>query len=820
MRCSARSPIATPTGSAKCFQEISAAAPATFLSSRRCSPPARPTRKPCHDGRNARRGVMRALRNTYIGASIERREDLRFLRGRGTYVDDLQVPGLLYAVILRSSVAHGRVRSIDVSGALKIEGVHAVITAKDMTSKDYPSGVPIVPMRLQPLPDSRPYEQPVIAHQKVRYVGEPMAVVLASSVAIGEDALEQIAVEIEELPAVGTCQMASKNQSVLFDATGTNRSLTFEARKGDADAAFKDAPYTRRERMRTGRHYGLTMEPRGVMAEWDAANNKLTVSGAAKVPFFNRRILAKQIGLPESDIEMIENDVGGGYGARGEFYPEDFLIPFAAKHVNRPVKWIEDRRENLIAMNHARETEADLEIACHRDGTIIALRGEMHTDMGAYMRANGAVGARNAPQFLTGPYRVPHHKVDSHLWMTNKTPVGTYRGPGRFEGSFYMERLLEMAAADLGIDRIALRRRNLIGKAEHPYTLATAQPTNAHDQTDSGDYEETFDRCLKEFNYAEVSKLGGKLIDGKYHGIGVACFIEGGAAGPKESARLEVNDDGTIMVYMGTSSVGQGVETIYAQIAADALEVPIERIRHVYHGSTGLVSDGYGAYHSRSVVMGGSAVLDATQKFMGLLREAAGKRLGCAESNVTLDVDKVIGGGFSLPLAAFAGLTAEGAFLNHKHTYRYRTHATHITVDARLGHIEILDYVVVQDVGRAINPITVRGQVIGSLVQGLGGAVLEDLKYDAQGQFLTGSLADYLLPTASDFPNLRCFVTDDYPSPINPLGAKGAGEGGIVAAGGCMANAVANALQAFGVEPRALPLSPAYIWELVQAAGK
>jgi carbon-monoxide dehydrogenase large subunit len=484
------------------------------------------------------------------------------------------------------------------------------------------------------------------------------------------------------------------------------------------------------------------------------------------------------------------------------------------------VKWIEDRRENLMAMNHARETEAELEIACQRDGTILALRGEAHTDMGAYMRTNGAVGARNAPQFVTGPYRCPHHKVDSHLWMTNKTPVGTYRGPGRFEGSFYMERLLDMVAADLGIDRVELRRRNLIGKAEHPYELATAQPTNAHDQTDSGDYEATLDRCLTEFDYADVSKLGGKLIDGRYHGIGVSCFIEGGAAGPKESARLEVNDDGTIMVYMGTASVGQGVETIYAQIAADALEVPIDRIRHVYHGSTGIVSDGYGAYHSRSVVMGGSAVLDATQKFMALLRQAAGKRLGCDESKITLDVDKVIGDGVSLPLKEFAGLTAEGAFLNHKHTYSYGTHAAHITVDARLGQIEIVDYVVVQDVGRAINPLTVRGQVIGSLVQGLGGAVLEDLKYDAQGQFLTGSLADYLLPTASDFPNLRCFVTEDHPSPINPLGAKGAGEGGIVAAGGCMANAVANALQSFGVQPRDLPLSPSAIWQLVQDARK
>src|SRR5580704_12132091 len=327
MRCSAKSRIAMLTACAKCCPGTSAAAPATFPLSKPCLMLARPTRKPRHDGRSAERDVTRALRNTFIGASIERREDLRFLRGRGIYVDDLQVPGLLYAVILRSSVAHGWLRPIDVSSALKIAGVHSVITAKDMTSKDYPSGVPIVPMRLQPLPEFQPYEQPVIAYDKVRYVGEPIAIVLATSVAVGEDALEQIAVEIEELPAVATWQAASKNQSVLFDITGTNHSLTFEARKGDADTAFKDAPYTRRERLRTGRHYGLTMEPRGVMAEWDAANNRLTVSGASKVPFVNRRILAKQIGLLETDIELLENDVGGGYGARGEFYPEDFLIP-------------------------------------------------------------------------------------------------------------------------------------------------------------------------------------------------------------------------------------------------------------------------------------------------------------------------------------------------------------------------------------------------------------------------------------------------------------------------------------------------------------
>ena len=304
------------------------------------------------------------MKNTFIGTPMERREDLRFLRGRGTYVDDLKIEGLLHAVILRSQVAHGRIVSIDASAALNMPGVHAVITGADM-----PGGPPIVPMRLQPLPQFKPFEQPVIANDKVRYVGEPIAVVLADSVATAEDALDVIDIEIEELPAVADWTVAAKNQSLLFEGPGTNRSLVFESRKGDADAAFASAPYVRRERLRTGRHYGLTMEPRGVMAEWDEAKGKLTISGAAKVPFFNRRILSAQIGLPVEQIEMIENDVGGGYGARGEFYPEDFLIPFAARHVNRPVKWIEDRRENLMAMNHAREEEAILEVACTRDGT-------------------------------------------------------------------------------------------------------------------------------------------------------------------------------------------------------------------------------------------------------------------------------------------------------------------------------------------------------------------------------------------------------------------------------------------------------------------
>ncbi|MGH6769211.1 MAG: xanthine dehydrogenase family protein molybdopterin-binding subunit [Xanthobacteraceae bacterium] len=752
------------------------------------------------------------MKNAFIGSPIERREDLRFLRGKGEYVDDLSPEGLLYAVILRSSVAHGRIVSIDTSAALTIPGVHAVITAKDM-----PGGPPIIPMRLQPLPEFKPFEQPVLAHDKVRYVGEPMAVVLATSVAIGEDALEAIGVEIEPLPAVADWQVAKHDRSLLFEGAGTNRSLTFHAVKGDADAAFAKAPYVRRETFRVQRHFGLTMEPRGVMAQWDAANGRLTVSGAAKVPFFNRRILAKQIDLPEDAIEMIENDVGGGFGARGEFYPEDFLIPFAARRTGRPVKWTEDRRENLMAMNHAREAEVDVEIACTRDGTILALRGHAHADMGAYMRTNGAVGARNIAQFMAGPYRIPDVKLDVSLWMTNKTPVGTYRGPGRFETDFFRERLFDLVAQDLGIDRVEFRRKNLVATSEMPYRIAGIAPYPHEDEYDSGNYRATLDRCLDEIKWSEKSKLQGRLVDGRYHGIAVGCFIEGGAAGPKETAGLAINDDGSISVFIGSSAVGQGVETVFAQIAADALEIPIDRIRGVFHGSTAYVSDGYGAYHSRSVVMGGSALLDATKNFQDALRAAAAKRFGCAAADITLGEDKVSGpSGKSAPLAEFAGLSAEGAFLNKKHTYSYGAQAAHVAIDVKIGHVEIVDYVVVQDAGRIINPLTLKGQVIGSLVQGLGGAFMEHLVYDEQGQLLTGSLADYLLPTASDFPRLRAIVMDEHPSPINPLGAKGAGEGGMVAAGGVIANAVANALQSFNVDLRELPLSPSRVWEMAQ----
>jgi len=755
------------------------------------------------------------MRNALIGSPVERLEDARFLRGRGQYVDDLDFPDLLHAAILRSHVAHGRIRSIDVEGARAAPGVRAVIAAQDIGA-----AVPTVPLRQDGSPALKPFEQPVIAYDKVRYVGEPLALVLADSAALAEDALGLIDIVIDPLTAVVDRVGAEAARPLLFEDAGTNIALTLSGVRGDVDAAFKGAAYTRREWFKVQRHGAVPMEPRGLLATWDAAQGRLTLYGAAKVAFVNRRILAKQMALPESAIRLVENDVGGGFGARGEFYPEDYLIPFAARFTGRPVKWIEDRRENLLATNHARNADCELEIACDREGTILGLRGHAFTDQGAYIRTNGPTAARNIAQVLTGPYRIPAARIDVSLVMTNKTPAGTYRGPGRFEADFFRERLIDIAAQELGIDRVAFRRRNLISEAEMPYALPTVQPLDIASETDSGDYRMTLDRCLKELNWPAATALSGKLIDGRYHGSAVGCYLEGGASGPKEGARLMIESDGKVSVFVGSSSIGQGLETVCAQIAADALELPLDAIHNVLHGSTDHVAEGFGAYSSRSVVMGGSAIVAAADKLRAAIRSAAAAKLACSQNEVEIDAGLVRGpDNRTLSLGVFAGMSAEASFASNKRTYSYGAHAAHVAVDPKTGQVEVLDYVAVEDVGRIINPVTLHGQAMGAIVQGLGGVFLEHFVYDESGQMLAGSFADYLLPGADDFPNVRVVALEERPSPNNPLGAKGAGEGGIIPVAGVITNAVAAALATLGVSPRELPLSPARVWELIDAAS-
>ncbi len=723
-----------------------------------------------------------------VGKPVERIEDQRLLRGRGSYVDDQAREGMLHAAILRSAVPHGRIRGLDTAAARAMPGVHAVITAQDVAERSN-GKVPTTPLRLAPMPELVPYEQPVIAQERVRYVGEPIAVVVAESLALAEDALEAIELDIEPLDPVADWR-ASREDKVRLHEGHSNVAMTYTASKGDAKAVR--APYARKEKLRVQRHSAVTMEPRGLLAAWDGAATKMTVSGAAKVPYNTRRVLAKCMDLPEECIEMLEPDVGGGFGVRGEFYPEDFLIPFAARRVNRPVKWTEDRRENLLASNHSREIDVEVEIRCDKDGRILALLSESWVDMGAYARTSAAVVPRNVAQFLSGPYDIPNIDARASMMMTNKTPIGTYRGPGRFEADFFRERLFDMAAKDLGIDRVEFRRRNLVRKDQMPYPLATLRPVEKSEALDSGDYNITLDRCLAEIGWKDKLALNGKLVDGVYHGLGIGCFIEGGAAGPKETAKVVLERDGGITVYVGSTNVGQGLETVLLQIAADALEVPMARLR-IFHGSTPYLKEGFGSYHSRSTVMGGSAILDAAKNLKAKLA-AAGKTLDGANGEL---------------------IEAEGEFKNHHHTYAYGAAAAHVTVDPRTGYVKLLEYVTIEDVGRIVNPLLCKGQAIGGAVQGLGGTFLENMVYDEQGQFLTASLADYLMPTASDFPNIKAVTLENSPAPHNPLGVKGGGEGGIVPVGGVVANAVAAALSSLGVEPRELPLSPYKIWQLI-----
>ncbi|MES2029981.1 MAG: xanthine dehydrogenase family protein molybdopterin-binding subunit [Pseudomonadota bacterium] len=748
-----------------------------------------------------------------VGSAVERMEDARFLSGSGNFADDLAVEGMLHAAILRSPIAHARILAIDASAALAMPGIHSVITARDIGDV-----IPIIPLRLAPLPEFEPFRQPVIARDKVRYVGEPIAVVVADSRALAEDALETIGVEFEALSAI-TERGASATP--LFDFAEDNVALRYDAGFGDADKAFASADYVRTERFSVQRHTALPMETRGLLAEWNSLAGRLVVTGATKVTFYNRRALAQMLGLRQDDIDLIEIDVGGGFGVRGEFYPEDFLIPFAARKLARPVKWIEDRREHLMAINHSRDVACELSLACRSDGMILGLRGRIFADMGAYIRTNGGVVPAKAAQFLPGPYRIPHVSVSVEAFMTSKTPVGTYRGPGRFEANFFRERLIDMAAMDLGIDVAEFRRKNLITEEELPYPIDGLVPYEGPTSYDTGDYVEVFERALKEIGWAEKRHLQGKLVDGVRHGIGLGCFVESGGAGPKENAAVTLERDGSLTVVVGSSVLGQGLETVLGQIAGDTLSVPFDRIR-VLHGSTTLLDEGFGTYHSRAVVMGGSAVLDAATRLREKILERASNHLGRPNSELKIvNANVIADNGASVSFAALAAgseLQADGTFSNNVRTYSYGTHAAHVTVDPRTGAVKILDYIAVEDVGRAINPAIVHGQAIGAIVQGLGGVFLDHLIYDDQGQLLNASLADYLVPTASDFPVLRAVTLELRPSPSNPLGAKGAGEGGIVAVAAATANAVAAALAPLHVEIHHLPLTPPRLWRLIKDA--
>ncbi len=756
-----------------------------------------------------------------IGTSLPRAEDGRLLTGRGRFIDDLSFPRMVHAVAVRSPAAHGLIRKIDLSEALALPGVLAAISFADVA--DY---VKVIPIRIGGMPGFEHFLQFPLARDRVRFVGEPVAMVVAETRYIAEDAANLVTVDIEELPAIVTLAGAERGDPLIHPTAGTNLSR-YSVSRGDADAAFARAPYRRKEFFSVQRHAASPMETRGLIAVWE--NSHMTVWGATKIPFFNRKILSSMLKLPESDIDLMTTDVGGGFGVRGEFYPEDFLVPFLAKKLGRPVKWIEDRREHLIATNHAREISCELEIACEKDGTILGLRGQLVVDIGAYARGTGGTAPSRAGQFLPGPYRIADYACEVVAHVSNKTPTGSYRGPGRFEANFFRERLMDMAAQDLGVSPVEMRRRNLVPASDMPYGIGKLVTYEEAGDYDSGDFHIPLELVLQKLDWAEKQKLQGIEINGWRQGFGLCCFVESGGGGGRENARIRVDPDGRIALSVGSTPMGQGHETVLAQICGEALDLPLDRIR-VIHGSTNALSEGFGTWHGRTIIMGGSAILATAQAFLDRATSLAADYLGHPNVEIQWRGGRFVrsdeGAEVDLAtLAAFAGgrgeiIDVEGTFVQSNKAFSYGTHGAHVAVNVRTGQVRLMDYVATEDIGRAINPAIVHGQVLGGVVQGLGGTFLEHLAYDETGQLLTGSLADYLLPGATDFANIRCFGLELALARDNPLGAKGAGEGGTVAVSAAIGNAVAAALRGIASEVRALPLTPPRVWALMNPKEK
>jgi carbon-monoxide dehydrogenase large subunit len=749
----------------------------------------------------------------HVGAATVRGEDQRFLTGSARFTDDVRIERMVHAAVLRSPHANARILRLDASAALATKGVLLAMTAADLGGKR-----PVIPIRLAPLPGLERFLQHAIAADRVRFVGEPVALVVAESRYIAEDALDRIAVDYDPIDPVTGIDQAMQDKALVHEAVGSNIGSHYHVSRGDPERGFARAEYTRKERFRCHRHTAAPMETRGMVAEYDGT--LLRVWGATKVPFFNRRVLAGMLALPESSIDMIETDIGGGFGVRGEFYPEDFLVPWAAIQLRRPVKWIEDRREHLMATNHARETECELEIGMKRDGTIVGMRATVMADLGAYARTGGGVALARVPQFLPGPYRIPDYACEVFAIFSNKTPVGTYRGPGRYEANFFRERLLDMAAADLGLDPIVLREKNLVSAAEIPYDIGSLVPFEGPNAYDGGDFHSAYRQALDAIDYASLPK-NGAVIDGRLHGVGVACFTESSGAGPSESARIVACPDGRYEIYSGVATMGQGHETVFAQIAGDELGVPPPAFR-VFHGSTAYVDQGWGTYHSRAVVVGGSAVKIAAEAMREKLIALAAKRSGVAAADLRLGAGVVIredDGSTVLDVGRLAQAARDGdaeaqdatqvkaRFDIKMRTYSYGCHVAHVAVDPETAQAQVLSYVALEDVGHVINPLLAHGQAVGGAVQGIGATFLDELLYDDSGQLITGTFADYLVPTSTEAPPVTAILLEEAPSASNPLGAKGAGEGGIVATGAAVANAVANALSPLGVRITALPLS-------------
>jgi len=748
----------------------------------------------------------------FIGRSVPRLEDRPLLLGQGRFAADINFPGQWHMRVVRSPVAHGKLRKIDASAALKLPGVHAVWTFADVAH------IPPIGFRLTGLTALEPYRQRALASDTVRYVGEPVAAVFADDPYLAEDAADLVELDIEPLPVV----LDASGPPGPFDDECNTEATVIEKKSGDVEAALRAAHQIVELDLSIGRHSGVPLETRGLIGRYDEARNVLALYGAAKVPHWNRDRLALMFGRKPESVQLFEGHVGGGFGIRGEMYPEDLLVCAAALKFRKPIKWIEDRREHLIAANHSRQQRHKIRAAIDVEGLILGIEDEFFHDNGAYARTHAATVPDLAAAMLPGPYRVPAYRAVGHMRLTNKTPCGTYRSPGRYETTFVRERLIDAIAAKTGIDAIEIRRRNLVPKSAMPYDLGFGT-LGTRLIYDSGDYAKLMDKLLTAADWPAMQRdLARRRAGGEKVGAGFAMFVEKSGLGPFDKVRIEVAPSGAIEVVTGVASVGQGAETAIAQIAADTLGVNYAGIK-VTHGQTDRIDKGLGAFASRVTVMCGEATRLAALKLREEALAAAAELMQTTPGALDIVDSEVVRTGApgpSMSLAALAaatdGLSAEAEFKSSQMVYPYGAHVVQLKLDADTGGVTIERYLVAFDIGKAVNPMLVEGQIMGGMAQGLGGALYEEFLYAENGEPLSVSFADYLLPTAREVPGVEVIVTEDAPSPLNPLGVKGAGEGGITPVGAAIASAIDDALQRPGAVTQ-LPVTPQRLKALMAA---
>jgi len=765
-----------------------------------------------------------------LGHSIRRKEDRRFVTGRGRYLDDLRLPDMLHAVIVRSPHAHARIVRVDAKPALAVPGVVAVLSGADLPECE--AAIP----PFVPSPNLRPYSHPAIARAVVRHVGEAVAVVIADDRYRAADAARAVSIDYEVLPAAAHVDAAlAAGAPRVFAEWPDNVAGPSHGGVGSVEAGLAEAEIVVAAELTFPRVAPVPLEPRGVLAWPSAHDGRLTVWSSTQVPYAVRTAIAGALRLPEEHVRILAPDVGGGFGGKGHVYPEEVLIAAVACRVGRPVKWVETRTEHFLAASPDRDQRHAARLGVRADGGIAALETAFTRDHGAYPTL-GEVMPQNTINHLPGPYRVPHYRAAATGVVTHKTFSGAYRGAGRPEAAFVLDRLLDRAARRLGMDPVDLRRRNLIRAAEMPYATGLAYRDGAVITYDPADYVAGFDLALSRLGYtawrAEQQRRRGTT---RPLGLGVSAYVEGTGIGPFEGADVRIDPSGTVYLFVGVACQGQAHETTLAQICAAELGVEVDQVS-VVGGDTSVISHGMGTIASRVAAVAGPAIARSSREVARRARLVAAEMLECAGEDVVLaggraHVAGVPSRGVALGALARAavrsatlaregvepGLQACGYFYPGSVTWAFGAHACVVEVDVETGAVRVLRYVAVHDCGRPINPMVVEGQLHGGIVQGMGTAFSEELIHDEQGQLLTGSLMDYGLPRAEDVPPLEV-ASLDYPSVVNDLGIKGVGESGAISPSVAIANAVEDALISQGrsddvIRISRLPLTPARVWE-------